>query len=595
MCRSVCLAGFICFVAGLWTISAMWAQEPPRSESETTDFELSDFRGRLWSLADFHDKSAVVVAFLGTECPLAIQYSLRLQEFSKRYADRGVQVLGIDSNRQDSLEKMATFARRQKIEFPFLKDNQAKVADQYGATRTPEVFLLNQDRKIVYQGRIDDQFGIGYARNSPQTTELIDAVESLLNNRPIVVAQTSPVGCLIGRKRESGDGESNLTYATHVATILNNHCVRCHRADQIGPFPLDNYEDASAWSEMIAEVVREKRMPPWHANPEHGTFANDCSLAADDERILLEWIAAGSPSGDLDQLPTAPTWTNGWQLPREPDFVCHTSPRPFTVKATGDIKYKYFVVDPKFTEDKWIQAAELRPGTLSVVHHILCFILPPGAQRLEQEVDGFLVGYVPGMLPPPLPPGYAKKVEAGSSFVFQVHYTPNGREVTDHSQLGLIFADEASVTHEVITTCAVNPRIKIPPHDAHHKVKALNRHPLGEWEVLSLMPHMHLRGKAFRYEAVFSDGRREVLLDVPRFDFNWQTSYQFAKPWTIPVDTRIECFAVFDNSSENLNNPDPSAEVRWGDQTWEEMMIGYFDIALPRDVADRVRQQFRAR
>lgn len=589
------------FTLGCWGLFALWLglAEAVLGQSVSRDkvmnFALPDTSGQRCALSDYAEKRGVVVAFLGTECPLAAQYAVRLQQIHDQYAERGIQVIGIDANAQDSAEELAAFAQRQCVNFPLLKDAEAQVADRFRATRTPEVFLLDAERKVVYQGRIDDQFGIGYKKNSPTSTELVDAIESLLAGKPIAVAKTEAAGCLIGRIPASSAAAGSITYASHAAAILNEHCVRCHRAGQIGPFALDNYDDAAAWSETIAEVVREKRMPPWHANPEYGAFANDCSLSAESERVLLAWVAAGAPLGDASRIPTPPTWTTGWQLPREPDFICRTSPRPFTVKPAGEIKYKYFVIDPGFAEDKWIKAAELRPGTLSVVHHILCFILPPGAQKLEQELDGFLAGYVPGMLPLTLPPGYAKKVEAGSKFVFQIHYTPNGREETDHGQMGLIFADDNEVTHEVITTCAVNPRIRIPPGEANYRLKANNRHPLGGWEVLSLMPHMHLRGKSFRYEAVFPDGRREVLLDVPRFDFNWQTSYQLAEPFQLQPGTRIDCVAVFDNSAGNPNNPDPGKEVRWGDQTWEEMMIGYFDVAMPREVGAKVREKMRAR
>ncbi len=558
------------------------------------DFQLDDFRGRNWSLAEFRERPIVVVVFLGTECPLATTYSLRVQELADKYQDRGVQFLAVDSNVQDTLEEMAAFSRRQKLEVPFLKDPQATVADQMGATRTPEAFVLNEQREIVYRGRIDDQHGIGYTQKVPQTQEVSDAIEALLQNKEIAVSRTDAVGCLIGRQRKSAI-DSSISYASHVAPILNNHCVRCHREGQIGPFSLDNYADASAWSEMIGEVIRDKRMPPWHADPAHGKFANDCSLSVNDEQTLLAWVSGGAAEGDPTKTPAPPQFTTGWQLPKEPDYVCDIMPKPYRVKATGDIPYKHFVVDPKFTGDKWVRAAEMRPSCLGVVHHILCFVVPAGATELEQELDGFLVGYVPGMLPPALPNGYAKKLEAGSKLVFQVHFTPNGREQLEQSQMGLVFADDASVTHEVITTCAVNPKITIPANDPDYTVNARNRFPLGKWPILGMMPHMHLRGKSFRYEAILPDGKRQVLLDVPRFDFNWQTSYQLSEPLTLPARTRIECVAAFDNSSANLNNPDPSQTVRWGDQTWEEMMIGYFDVAIPKAEAEKIRNKMLRR
>ncbi len=554
-----------------------------------SEFELVDFRGEKWRFLDAQDSRILVVAFLGTECPLAKLYSLRLQELNELYSDKGVKFIAIDPNLQDSLEEMAAFARRQGFAIPFFKDANGAVAKTFGATRTPEVFVLNSQRAICYQGRIDDQFGIGYARDKPLETELQDALESLLFEKPVRVPKSEAVGCIIGHQKQSAE-DPEFTYASNVASILNQHCVACHRAGQIGPFVLDNYDDASAWGEMIAEVVTERRMPPWSANSEYGQFANDCSLNAEERNILLRWVEQGTPLGNAQDIPAVPEFTPGWQLADVPDFVCNVTEKPVDIPATGDVRYKYFTYDPNFSEDKWISMAELRPGNLKVVHHILCFVVPREAKELEQELDGFLVGYVPGMLPVSPREGYAKKIPKDSKLVFQVHYTPNGRATTDQSQLGLKFVDVADVTHEIITTCAVNPKFEIPPNDPAFAVEAWNRQKLKAWEVVSMMPHMHLRGSAFRYEAFYPDGKREILLDVPHYDFNWQTSYQLAVPKALPAGTRIHCQAVFDNSLNNLNNPDPTKKVAWGDQTWEEMMIGYFDIAVPKAEAARIHR-----
>ncbi|MEZ6094518.1 MAG: redoxin domain-containing protein [Pirellulaceae bacterium] len=567
------------------------AQEP--KQLSTFERPLVDYRGKEWNVSDFAEVDYLVIAFLGTECPLAKLYSRRLQTLADKYSANKVAFLAIDPNHQDSLQEMEAFARRQQMTIPFVKDLEAKVAARMGATRTPEIFVLDSERKIQYQGRVDDQYGVGYTRNEPTVRELESALDELLAGKPVSIANTEAVGCLIGRSNESVSN-NEVNYVTHVAPILNEHCVKCHREGQIGPFTLDNFDNAAAWRDMIGEVINDGRMPPWHANPDHGSFANDCSLSREQIEVLNTWIANGSPFGE-GTAPKSPAFEDGWQLPTEPEFKCFVTKKPHDVPAMGKVEYQYFVHDPKFEEDKWIRAAELRPGNLEVVHHILCFILPPGEDDLGEGLDGFLVGYVPGMLPPQPVEGYAKKVPAGSRFVFQVHYTPNGRDTTDQSQLGLIFADESEVQYEVVTTCAVNPRIEIPPRSSDHEVKAINRHQLGDWKLLSLMPHMHLRGKSFRYEAIYPDGKKEVLLDVPQFDFNWQTSYQLENPKTLPRDTRIVCTAVYDNSEGNLSNPDPEKTVSWGDQTWEEMMIGYFDVAIPKGESTEMKSVRRRR
>ena len=544
--------------------------------------ELRDFRGKEIRFSEYSENPLVVVAFLGTGCPLAKLYSTRLQELADKYVDQRVAFIAVDPFSQDSLEEMAAFARDHKMEIPFAKDVGQQLAKNLGAIRTPEVFLFDRTKTVLYRGRIDDQYGVGYTKKEAENSELMAAIDAVLAGKTVELARTEAIGCLIGFSKQPNE-QSPVTYSNQVVRILNDHCVKCHRTGQIGPFAMDSYEEVAGWAEMIGEVVKENRMPPWHADPKFGKWANDCSLAEADKKIIFDWISAGAPLGDRTQIPPPPTFVSGWQLPKEPDLVVPVTTKPHPVPAKGTVEYKYFKFDPGFTEDKWIAAAELRPSNLRVVHHILCFVRPKGTRDLGdgEGLDGFLVGYVPGMLSQPMPAGMAKKVPKDSEFVFQIHYTPIGREQEDFSQLGLVFADASQITHEVVTSSAVNPRIEIPAGESDHTEQAWNRRPIGDWQIINFMPHMHLRGKAFRYEAVYPDGKRETLLDVPKFDFNWQTSYWSVEPLTVPKGTRIYCTAKYDNSPANLNNPNPKSNVRWGDQTWEEMMIGYFDVAIP--------------
>ncbi len=297
--------------------------------------------------------------------------------------------------------------------------------------------------------------------------------------------------------------------------------------------------------------------------------------------MIEQWVADGAPEGDPSQLPEPKQYLTGWQLPREPDVVIDVQETPFTVPATGEVKYQYFRVDPKFTEEKWIKCAQLLPGNRAVVHHILAFARLKGTREGLEGARGFLVGYVPGSQAEQFPAGMAKRIPANSELIFQVHYTPIGTKQTDLSRLGIVFADPSEVKLEVKTTSAVQPRLRIPPGDANHRVTALLPEKLPECQLITMAPHMHLRGKAFRYTAIFPDGKKEILLDVPSYDFNWQTGYRVAEPISMPAGSKIECEAVFDNSAANLNNPDPMQTVRWGDQTDDEMMIGYFDIVVP--------------
>lgn len=256
-----------------------------------TDFSLADIHSQKWSLADAKDKKVVVVAFIGTECPLAKLYGPRLAGLATQYQDKSVAFLAIDSNVQDSLASLTAYGRNAGITFPVVRDAKNSVAAQFGATRTPEVFVLDEARVVRYQGRIDDQYGVGFARKTPAHSELKEAVDALLASRSVAVARTQPVGCLIGRAHEP-QANAEVTYANQIARLFNKRCVECHHAGDIAPFSLTRYEDAAAWAEMIAEVVDQGRMPPWHADPKYGHFSDDRRLSDDEKRLIHAWVAA---------------------------------------------------------------------------------------------------------------------------------------------------------------------------------------------------------------------------------------------------------------------------------------------------------------
>ena len=569
----VCVLSVVCV--------ATFAVSPKFDSIQLKKIDLVDSRGRSWTIDDFQDHSILIVAFLGTECPLAKHYAIRLQKIANEYQSKSVRVLAVMSNRQDSLEEIAAFASRQELEFPILKDVRNRFANQMGADRTPEIFVFDGERKLRYRGRVDDQYGIGYLRDEPRRRDLCIALDELLAGSEVSLPRTHAVGCIIGRTKKV-DPESKVTYGSHVAKIMSQRCVECHREGEIAPFSLTDYDEVAGWSDMIAEVVQDERMPPWHASGGHGHFANDRSLSDDEKSVLSAWADAGAPAGDLSDLPDLPPKAiEGWHLPRKPDRVIPVSPKPFNVPATGAVRYQYFSFDPGFTKDVWIEAAELMPGNREVVHHILVFAAPKGDHRRLNGTRGFLVGYVPGARLELAPPGHAKRLPANSELIFQVHYTPIGTPQLDHSMLGLLLLDPEDVTHEVVTSSAVQTRFRIPPGESNHKVTATSpRFPAGA-SLLSFSPHMHVRGKSYRYELQSPGGKNQTLLDIPAYDFNWQTTYVLRQPQSIQAGSRMFCTATFDNSEANLNNPDPTNTVTWGDQTWDEMMIGYYHYSVP--------------
>ncbi len=559
------------------------ADTPPTNlGKKVANFTLRDTLGNKVSLESFKDKKVIVAVFVGTECPLNNLFMSRLAELHAEFRDKGVQFLAINSNRQDTPRLVAEHARKFKVPFPVLKDEGNRVADLFAARRTPEAFVLDGERKIRYQGRIDDQYGIGFRRPRPTRRDLAVAVEEILAGKPVGKPTTPVAGCRIARAAVPKK-EGAVTFTRHVARILQKNCQECHRPGQIGPMPLLSYDDAVSWAETIREVVAEGRMPPWDADPRHGQFSNDRRLAPEDKKALLAWIDQGTPKGADSDLPVPRQFDSAWKIGK-PDLVIKM-PKPFDVPAKMPrfgVPYKHFSVNPNFTEDRWVERAETRPGAPDVVHHILVFVVPPGARFFPGNPSTpALAGTAPGDSALVLPPGSAKRVPKGSRLVFQMHYTPNGTARTDQSEVGLVFAKkppQLSVTAEPV----YNFTFRIPPRADNHRVESWYTFKRDGY-ILGFMPHMHLRGKDFVYEAIYPSGKKDVLLSVPRYNFNWQSAYRLAKPLAMPRGTRLHCIAHFDNSPGNPNNPDPARTVTWGDQTWQEMMVGWTDLAFTTD------------
>jgi hypothetical protein len=384
-----------------------------------------------------------------------------------------------------------------------------------------------------------------------------------------------------GGAKDSRTEKRNVTFNKDVAPILYKSCAECHRAGEIAPMSLMAYKEARPWAKAIREQVARKVMPPWHADPNHGSFRNDRRLTQTEIETITAWVDGGAVEGDPKDLPPAPNFVAGWNIGK-PDQTFSIPEQK--IPASGVVAYQYLKVPTGFTEDRWITAAEIRSTGRSAVHHVIVFIKEPGgAGAGEAGGQRLLVGTAPGEQPTKFPSGYAKKIPAGSELIFQMHYTPNGEATTDVTTVGLIYAKE-QVRHEVHTRPVLNMKFAIPPNDPNYEVKS-SYTVTRDSHLTSLMPHMHLRGKDFIYRAVFPDGTTKVLLSVPQYDFNWQTYYVLNQPVALPKGTRIECVAHYDNSTSNKYNPDPSKEVRWGDQTWEEMMIGWisfhYDDAKP--------------
>jgi len=385
-----------------------------------------------------------------------------------------------------------------------------------------------------------------------------------------------------------GEPEEQVTYAKHISRILQENCEECHHPGGIGPFSFTTYRQARGWSRMINEVVSERRMPPWHADPHVNEFKNDRRLTDEEVAMIGNWVENGMPRGNPEDMPERREYDTDvkWRIGGgEPDKVWEL-PEEVNIKATGVMPYLQFVVPSGFEEDTWIQEMEAIPGNSKVVHHILMYVITPeDRRRANDDVDeflrlgnGFLTGFAPGTVANIAPEGLGYKIPAGSSILFQMHYTPTGKEEVDRSKFGVVFS-ETKPKFEIQTATTVNFDFKIPAHADNHRVVADAVMPK-DGVIFSMTPHMHYRGKSFDYYAKFPDGTERHLLSVPFFDFNWQTTYSLAEPEYLPEGTVIHTVAHFDNSADNPYNPDPEKPVTWGDQTWEEMMIGWMSMAF---------------
>ncbi len=399
----------------------------------------------------------------------------------------------------------------------------------------------------------------------------------------------------------ASSSDTRVTFTKDIAPILYNNCTVCHRAGEVAPMSLVTYKEVRPWAKSIREVVAERRMPPWFADPHHTEFSNDPRLSQKQIETISNWVNGGAVEGDPRDLPPLPKFTEGWTIGK-PDAVFSMT-EIYSVPAEGVIPYKFFAVPTNFTEDKYVQFAEIRQGNRELVHHIIVDVrypgngqLPPAGELTPERLaasrqqggdnarpadsDGRLVGWAPGEAPLILRPGHAKLIKKGSVLIFQVHYTTNGVAGTDRSSVGLIFS-KVPVEKRVITAGAVGRNLAIPPGDPNYEVKSSFEFK-EDSHIDSLHPHMHMRGKDFSYRLIYPDGTSKVLLSVPRWDFNWQMTYFFKDHVPAPKGSRLECVAHYDNSIKNKFNPDPTRLVEWGPQTWDEMMIGYLDYTIDK-------------
>lgn len=561
----------ICCVAALLAgSSAVTAadQQRPAIGSQINALQFKDIRYLPRTLKELGEQRAYVIVFTNTTCPLAQKYWPKLKRLDEEYRTQNVQFLGINASAGDEISEVAQQAIDFGIEFPVVKDTDGSCVRALGVERTPEVVVLDGERKIRYRGRIDNQHRLGGSRPDVTEDDLVRALQQVLQNQEVTLAETTVDGCLITLPQRP-KLETPVTYYEHVAPLLRQHCQECHHQGGDAPFALDTLEDATSHAEMLAEVVADQRMPPWYASRKQH-FANERVLTTEQRDQIVAWVTSGRAPGDAAKaLAPASFPKTKWAIGK-PDLVT-TSVVPHHLPADGFVDYQHVVLPYIFTQDTWISGCEIRPSNPATVHHCNMAYVTIGKDYDEQN---FITGRVPGGTAMLLDDGIAFKIPKNSVIGLQIHYTTTGKPEVNNMSVGFRFP-RGVIRQELHHVQATTSRFEIPAGAAAHPVTAIRTLPANA-SGIGMFAHMHLRGKDMTFRALYPDGQTETLLSIPNYHYDWQQNYRW-KPGSkqFPAGTKIEVTAHFDNSKFNPFNPDSTQPVRHGPQTFHEMMFGF--------------------
>ncbi len=545
------------------------------------DVEFTDIDGKAHRLSDVKNHKGFVIAMTSATCPVSRRLLPSLAKLETLLTANDVPMILVNAFGSETEAEIREQLASHQFAAAYVHDRYKKLSQALYAATTTEVFLIDAKQTLLYRGALDDQYGIDYSINEPRHHYLEDAVTAHLAGEVPVIAATAAPGCelnLGGGETKGGD----ITYYRDVARIMQRNCVQCHRHGGVAPFALDDFDEVSDRAKVIQRVLSEGTMPPWFAAKTEGEgpslWANDHSLSSRDQADLMAWLNSDHPKGNPADAPKPQGFPEEWST-GTPDLIIPLS-KAFKIQATGFMPYQRDVVTSELTEDKWISGYEILPSERDVVHHVIVKVVEKGETHVDRgEAEGFWAAYVPGNGAVQYPEGFARKLSAGSKIHFQIHYTPSGVEKMERLKLGLHFADKPP-KFEVKTLAIADHRLNIPPGAPSHMEGASQSIPF-DIPVISFMAHMHVRGSAFSFEITYLDGKSEMLLDIPRYDFNWQLRYELKTPKFLPAESSIKVTGIFDNSANNKANPDPTKAVRWGDQTYDEMLIGYIEYFVP--------------
>ena len=546
---------------------------------------VTTLNGDTHDLDTLTQQGAVTFVFLATECPVAQRYAMRLKrlhtEFSK---EKHATLVAVYANENDSVDDIKAYVAKAAYTFPIVKDTTGRLARRLGATMTPQAIVIDTTGTLRYRGPIDD--------NRYETRikhhYLHDALLATHTGDPVPVKEVPAFGCTL-HLSESGF-PAEVTYSEHIASILQKNCQTCHRQGEVAPFTLANYDDAKVWATEIAEYTQARLMPPWKPAPGYGHFKSERLLTDTEIEMIAHWVVAGAPPGDLNAVPPAPAFHEGWAL-GEPDWIGEM-PVEYEIGPEGEDEYRQFIIPTNFETDMYVQAVDVQPGNRKTVHHVIPYLDVNGEARKLDALDpkpgyvtegtgpgfdtvGSLGGWAPGVTPSVLPDGVGFLLPKGADIVMQVHYYRTGNVEYDRSRLGLYFSKTPN-TAKLRIGDATNSKFVIPPGDAWHEVLA-SQNIKQDVYLLAAMPHMHLLGRDMRLTATTTEGEAHDLIWIQDWDFNWQDIYHYEEPLFLPAGSRVDLVAHFDNSVENPANPnDPPVPVGWGEKTTDEMCIGFF-------------------
>ena len=560
---------------------------PPKkvSDSRQNDYALHDTQGGFHRLSTYNNKKGIVLFVQGNGCPIVRNVISDYNTIVKDYAPEDFTFFMINSNPQDSKKAIQKEATEYGFTVPVLHDDSQLIANQLNINVTAEVFILHPtSREILYRGPINDRMDLGTQINTPSNTYLRDALDAILENKPIdkqiAVAQGCKVLILAHQKTQD-----TLTYTKDIAPILMNNCVKCHRPEGIGPWNMDGYQTIQGWSPMIKQVLLSRRMPPWKADPTIKEYNYSLEMNAEDTRKLAQWIDEGMRYGNgKDILKNIPPIQEDW-VSGIPDEIITLKEEK--IPATGTVKYRYqnFEITPK--DDVWLSGIEIQPGNDKVVHHTVIsdvstkhLTSPIVDRKLVFFTDNFIAiagSWNQGLS---FPQNTGIYIAKDAKLKIQIHYNTTGKPETDVTKIGFYYHDKDSVPNKRLYALAPNnKKFIIQPYQSNQKViteDVIKK----DITIYYVTPHMHYRGKSIKFIAIHPDGTENVLVSVPDFDFNWQQMYQLKTPVKVPKGATLRVEGIFDNSFQNPFNPDPSKKVTYGKQSYDEMLIGFFNYTI---------------